>query len=205
MGIHGFSIVELMMAALIMGVVCGGGFVVFSAAQATWFTTDVNIQLQENLRKSLDRLTMELRQSKITKIQVLDSAGPNNTDVAQFSVPVICHAGDNLLDASGDVAHWGAPLTWGCSSSTCMDANDNCATVDYSLIKYGLNDSNRLVRWILDPASSVVRTDIVANDITNFQITTSGNVVSLVVTGQQKSGTSRILSAQATADVYLRN
>lgn len=201
----GLSLVEVMVTTLLMASLFGGGYLLLSTGQATWFTTDVQIQLQENLRKSIERLLVELRQTNSGQSQIFDGIGPGSSDSIRFSIPVVCHAGDNLINSSGDVAYWRAPLTWGCTSATCMDADDVCATVDYKSIEYKLDDSNDLIRQVLNDFGTVVRTDTFAKNISDFQVTASGKILTLTVTAQKSTVFKRSLSSQLTVQVYLRN
>jgi len=201
----GYSMVEVMIVVLIVTTILAGGFLIFSTGQSTWFTSDIKIRLEENIRQALEKITTELRQSRVDQSQVFDNTGPNNTDVVRFSVPVVCEAGGNLIDINGDVAHWGAPLTWGCTSSTCMDADNDCDTVDYQFVEYGLGSDDQLVRRVLDATPSVVRTDVVAQGISDFQVQVNGSVVTLTLQAQQVTVTNRTMSESMTTAIYLRN
>lgn len=201
----GFSLVELLIVILIISVIFGSGFVILSTGKATWFTTDINIQLQENLRQAMERVTAELRQTQVAQQTILDGAGPNSSDVIRFAVPITCEAGANILDSNGDVAYWGAPLTWGCTDSTCMDADNDCATTDYSLVEYRLNDSNQLLRRVLDSGSNVVSQDIFAQNISNMQLRLSGQIINVTLSAEKTSVNNRVLTAQTNSDVFLRN
>lgn len=201
----GMSFVEMLMVVLILAAMIGGGYLLLSTGQSTWFTTDVQIQLQENLRQSLERVIMELRQSNSSQYQLFDGTGPNSTDVIRFSIPVVCANNVSLIDANGNVAYWRAPLTWGCTASTCMDADNACATVDYRYVEYKLDNSNNLIRRVLDNGASEVRQDIFAKNITDFQITANGQLITLTVTAQKATVLKRSLSSQLAVQVYLRN
>jgi len=203
----GFSFVEALVVTLILALVIGGGFMIFTTGQATWFATGINIRLQENLRLSLQRISAELRHTRIAQQQILDGAGLGGSDVIRFSIPVICEAGGNLLDENGDVAHWGAPFRWGGTDSTDMDADDDCMTVDYKFVEYRLNNNNQLVRRVLDGGSAYVANSEreFANSISDFQIRINGGVITLQISAQETAENNRVLTASATMDVYLRN
>ncbi|MDP2653795.1 MAG: prepilin-type N-terminal cleavage/methylation domain-containing protein [Candidatus Omnitrophota bacterium] len=201
----GFTLVEMLMSAAILSLVMAGGYMIFAAGENTWFTTEVSIRLQENLRKSLDRMFRELHMTQTGQFQILDAAGSNNSDAVRFSIPVVCHAGDLLIDAGGNVAHWGAPLTWGCAGSACMDADDDCGTVDYKSLEYRLNSDNQLVRRVLNAADSVIREDIFAERISDLQITVNGRLMVLQLTTTHTADNGRVLTAQAGTNIYLRN
>lgn len=201
---NGFSLVELLVVVSIISVMLGGIFVVFSAGESSWFTAEAGIALQESLRRTLDHVTMELRQSKTSQIQVFDGTGLNSSDIIRFSIPVICHNGDTLLDSGGDVAQWGATLRWGCRDAACMDADDSCTTADYEYIEYRLDAGDRLVRRVLDGNLDEVREDIFANNMTDFQVT-NGPVLSIQATARVPTAMNRVLTAQTTTSLFVRN
>lgn len=200
---NGFSLVEILVVVSIISVMLGGIFVVFSAGESSWFTAEAGIALQESLRRTLDHVTMELRQIKADPI--IDGAGLNGTDIFRFSIPIICHNGDTLLDSNGDVAQWGATLRWGCRDAACMDADDSCTTADYEYIEYRLDAGDRLVRRVLDGNLDIVREDILANNITDFQGTWNNSVLSIQATARVPTAMNRVLTAQTTTRLFVRN
>jgi prepilin-type N-terminal cleavage/methylation domain-containing protein len=203
-GNKGYTLVEVMVSVLILAIFCAGGYTILASGRAAWSTAETNIAMQDSLRKSFAKLTVELRQSDTTHVQISDGTGPNSSDVIRFSVPIICHAGDNLIDTNGDVAHWGAPLTWGCTASTCMDANDDCSSTEYALVEYRINNG-KLVRRVLTTGGTVVVETTVAEDITDFQVTLASGVAHPTVTARQKSASARTLTTSIGEDVFLRN
>lgn len=203
-GNKGYTLVEVMVSTLILAVFCAAGYTILSSGRAAWTTAETNIALQESLRKSFAKLPAELRQSDTAHVQISDGTGTGGSDVIRFSIPVICHSGDNVINTNGDVAHWGAPLTWGCTASTCMDADDDCSTTDYAFVQYLINNG-ALVRRVLNAEGNAVAETTVAENITDFQATLAGGVVHLTVTATQKTATARILTTSVPEDVYLRN
>ena len=202
-----FTLIELLVTLAIILLMVAGGYAALSSGEASWFTAEAGIQVQENLRKALDQMTEELRQSKFSQVAVVQGGGTNSTDTIQFSIPVICHTGDNLLDNNGDVAHWGATLRWGCRDAVCMDFNDTCASVEYKFIKYEVISGNTLVRQVLDPAATSVRQDIIAHNISDFQIVApdASSPMTLTLSSQVQSVLNRALTATVQNSVDFRN
>lgn len=204
----GFTLTEVMLVVMLITLLIAMSYAVFFSGEGLWFVSEKRIRLQENLRAVLQKISVELRQTNSAQKNIFNAVGPNNSDSIRFSMPVICEAGGSLVDAAGDIAHWGAPLTWGCSVSTCMDADDDCASVEYKFLEYRMDAQNRLVRLVLNNALSVQRTDIIAEHLTDFQVAIdplNNRVLTLTVAAQEKTVTNRVLQAQATQDVYLRN
>lgn len=202
-----FSLVEVMVVVLILSMMVSGGYFALSSGESSWFTTEAGIQVQENLRKAVDTMTAELRQSQFSLVTITDGGGLGSTDSVRFQIPVICKTGDPLLNAAGDVAHWGATLRWGCRDAACMDADNDCATEDYQYIEYEIGTGNVLTRKVLDGSSAVVREDAVANHISDLQLTLSNatSVLTLTVTAQVDSVLNRTLSATVDEKISLRN
>lgn len=208
----GFSIVEMMFVVAILLVMLTGGYMVLFSGQEAWQTTETQIRVQEGLRHTLDRVSKELRESGANAVGTLqvvitDNTGVNGSDILLFAMPIVCEAGGSVVDVNGDVANWGAPLTWGCTASTCMDADDDCATRDYASVEYRLNNSNQLIRRVLNSASAVVRTDIFAQNVIDFQtaLSVDQNIVTLTVTASVKSALNRTITTTKSLDVRLRN
>ena len=113
----GFSLVELFVAMAIFMVVASAGSMLFMAGEAAWGLVDVRSQIQENIRRSLQRISMELQESGDDqdgnmKVFIYDGTGENGTDILRFSIP-ICPCGVSPIDENTDVKYWGAPLNWG--------------------------------------------------------------------------------------------
>ena len=74
-------------------------------------------------------------------------------------------------------------------------------------VQYEVTASNQLVRKVLSPALVVVRTDIIASNVTNMQITQSAdqNVITIQLTAQKLSPMRKVITLTKSLDVYLRN
>ena len=211
-GKKGFGLVELFAVVAIISALTATVNLMISAGQSAWFNSDAQFELQSNLRRAFEKLSRELQESGKDKngmlqVTLYDGTGVNGTDIVRFSMPALCQNNMSVIDVNGDVAYWGAPLTWGCTTSSCMDADNDCATVDYKYIEYYVDSSNRLIRRVLDNVGNEVRQDTVALNITNLQASFSAdhNVVTVVLTGQTQSVLKRTLSASTSVGVYLRN
>ena len=202
----GFTLIEFLMVSTIFSILILAGYSMLSSGEATWFTTDVQIQLQQNLRQTLEKVSKELRETSSSQVvSGLDGAGVSGSDILRFSMPVICHNGDNVMDASGNVAHWGAPLTWGCTQSSCMHKDNTCSSVDYKYIEYQINTSNQLLRRVLNNSGGLVRQDIFAQNIKDFQVSLANNVLTMTVTAYRKTDLNRSMTSSNNLSVSLRN
>ena len=82
-----------------------------------------------------------------------------------------------------------------------------CGTVNYQSIEYMINNSNQLIRRVLDNNNALVVQDIFALSVTDFQAGLNANqkVVTLTATASGKSSMNVSLSRTANMNVYLRN
>jgi len=204
-GRGGFTLVEMMIVGMLIVAATGGIYLIFSAGQASWFTTDADMRIRADLRKALQRISFELRQSRDDKKFVFDGTGVGGSDIIRFSIPIICETDGKLIDTNGDIPYWGGPLNWGCDSLSCMDQDQDCTTLEYKYIEYLLNNDQELRREILDEGLNLVQSVLVAENITDFQITSSGNIITMTVSAEHKADNNRVMSQQASLDVYLRN
>jgi len=208
----GLSLAEMMVVLIIFSMISAGIFAVFSTGQATWFNTEASIELQQNMRFTLEKVTREMNESGfdgngVSQLVISDGTGVNGTDIVRFAMPILCQSNMNVLDANGDVAYWGASLSWGCTNSSCMDADDDCSTVDYKYIQYLINTDNELIRRVLDNNNAVVQEDVFARYIVNFQATANadGDLITVQITASKSSFLNMVISASTSMDVNLRN
>jgi len=86
-----------------------------------------------------------------------------------------------------------------------MDADLDCSVLEYKYIEYLVDNNQRLRREVLDGSLVLVRSDIFAEQITDFQVTVNADMVRVAMAAGTETVTHRTLAAQAQADVYLRN
>ena len=208
----GFTLIEILVVIVIFSIIVAATYQALFTGNSLWFQTETKIKLRENLRLSIDRLIREVQQSGIDKkgisqIFILNGEGFNSSDVLRFSIPIVCEVNGNVMGNDGYVAHWGAPLTWGCHAPTCMDADNNCNTIDYKYLEYRLSKDSKLLRRVLDYNWQVIREDVIAQHIMDFQVEQSFDqrIVSIHVTAEEVSNSKAPFSVEADFDVYLRN
>jgi prepilin-type N-terminal cleavage/methylation domain-containing protein len=208
----GFTLIEMFVVTAIFTVIVGGMYLTLNTGRTTWQRTDAQMQLETDLRQVLEKMSRELRESGsdqngTMQLTIEDGAGKANSDIVRFSIPVVCKSGTSVIDANGNVAHWGAPLTWGCSSSSCMDADNDCSTVDYKYVEYRIDNSYQLVRRILNGALTLIRTDVFAVNVTDMQgsLSTDSNIVTLTITASGVTHLHLPITISRTQEIHLRN
>jgi prepilin-type N-terminal cleavage/methylation domain-containing protein len=253
---NAFTFIEAVIVMAIFSVLMGAASLTLLSSQSVWTTLDTQIQLQENLRNTMDRVSKELRQTGsdgagVMRLTVSDGTGVGGSDVIRFSIPV-CVCSNIAINASGDVANWGAPLVWG-SVSCVTDVNTivpgangkvdichlppgnpgntqdlnvalsavsahlahgdwvgacaPCTTANNKFIEYKLNAQNQLVRRVLDGGSALVREDVFAQNITDFQVRLNAeqDVATMVVTAFRETFFNRAMTRTNSMDVVLSN
>lgn len=209
---RGVTLWELMIAMTIISFCLSAIFGLLGNANASFFNADVNIDLRNSLRLASDKMTTELRntgyKAGVAQFAILTGAGVNGSDIIRFAIPIQCsNTMTTILDASGNPAYWGAPLTWGCNNSSCMDANNDCSVAEYRYIQYSLNGSQQLERKILDGALSAVSggTTVIANYISNFNVSLASEKFTIVLTGQKESAVNKTFTVSYTSKLLINN
>jgi len=205
---RGLSFIEMLVAITLAVILLGAGGVMMISGHETWSAGDAHIKIQENVRLALDRMASELRLSNTVSgqgdVQIIHGAGLGGSDAIKFSIPVVCQTGAELM-VNDAVAHWGASLRWGCKDASCMDADNNCATVDYKYIYYRIENDGFLERRVLDNTNTTVVLVNMDAQLTDLRFFLNGSVLTITVTVQEETQGGRIVSYTTSQDVYLRN
>ena len=208
----GFTLIEMLIVVALLSFLLAATYGTFLSGQSIWLKTNNTIELDENLNKAVGRIVSELRQSGhdakgVFQVSINANTGVGESDIFRFSIPVICETGGNPVNAAGDTAHWGAPLTWGCSKSSCMDGDNNCDTIEYKYIQYLLNDKHYLLRRILDFGMNTVHEDIIAENIFDMHLEPNFDqrMVTLHLKAQKDIGKKQIVKQEFEIKIRLRN
>ncbi len=220
---YGFTLVELMVVIVIFLIIFAAIYGVLSMGWQSWHTGNTHVELQQETRKAMDKMVMELRESGSGYVSITGGGS-----VITFQVPVdwdnegIDLDGDGIADVTGDVIdnngniERGAPLHLSCRKPHCEGQDDNCHYQNYA-ISY-LVGNNQLLRRVLDgyPAGNQVGADaILANNIRsdnpppnalNFG-DPAGDLtsISIEVTAQKDTVEGRTMQSTLYSQVTLRN
>src|SRR5437868_3068269 len=101
---RGFTLVELAIVVTLLTFLIAATYNTFLTGQSLWVKVDRAIELEDNLREALDRITPELSMSGHDKkgffqVWIGDNGGVNGSDILRFSIPVICESNGNPVDA----------------------------------------------------------------------------------------------------------
>jgi hypothetical protein len=200
-----------MVVVAIISVLIAGVFSVMDPGQDAWWVVGAEIRVREQLRAAQARITREFRETGSDKdgnpeMFITAGGGPDGTDMVKFAVPVWCDDTMNLIDSEGDVAQWGATLTWGCRDLACMDQDGSCAVKEYRYIEYRLSEDGRLERRVLGPDDAVVSSQVFADRITDFRAASQGGcVVAFALTGAVNTARNRTVGRTVNWEVQMRN
>lgn len=119
---NGFTLAETMVCALLLAIIFMSGSMLFVAGQSLWSFAGGHIQLQENARRTLQKVSFELRESGrdangILQLWISNNTGPNNSDILRLAMP-LCLCGRSVMDETMNIRTWGAPLSWGSTECT---------------------------------------------------------------------------------------
>ncbi|MBM3252768.1 MAG: hypothetical protein FJZ16_00755 [Candidatus Omnitrophica bacterium] len=183
----GAGIIEIAITMVIFLILIGMLYGAISSNRVTVNEAQDKVKLQQEARKTLDRLEKELRASRNSLVTI----SPTNDSVT-FQVPVDWDSDGDVVDAIGAV-EWGAEgnLNW---------------TIQYLL--GGINNQQILKR-VFNTAGIQQGTDtVIANDIGSFQITrqiAQPNRIIINLTAQRTTLDQRTLSFNAGTEILLRN
>ncbi|MBM3252423.1 MAG: hypothetical protein FJZ11_06590 [Candidatus Omnitrophica bacterium] len=203
-----FTLFEILVVCAILIFLIGGIIAVLAIGQSTWQNTETHIELQQDLRKAMMRLTKELRESGFNSagapmVSIADNTGENTSDILSFYVPVDYDNDGDIVNGAENI-EWGAPTLWANKDPDCEAPGDNCQYQDYK-IEYLINANGQFLRRVLDDADNIVREDIFANNILNFQVMRNDNVINIEITVRKNTVFGRTITRSLTSEIYLRN
>jgi len=177
-----------MVVLVIFVIVIGAVFAVEYAGRSSWKQQEAQLRAQQELRKALERIVTDLRQTRSTFLSSLNPAVPPDGAMhaaAAFRVP-------QDADNDGDVV-------------------DDSGTMEWSnIISYSMGGTNnsQLLRRVLDDAGNVLSSEVVANSITQLGFTrtaTAPNNIQVSCTFQRQEPGGQAATITSTVDVYIRN
>lgn len=103
----GFTLIEFMVSLLILSLVIGGGYALFSAGRTFWFSQGTAIAVQDYARQALDYMAMELTSAvdidsnPATRLTI-DPLRTASVNSIAFKHPVYCDGDGIWLDIDND-------------------------------------------------------------------------------------------------------
>jgi len=193
---YGFTLIELMVVALISLIILAVIFGVLSAGRQSWRTGSTQVELQQETRKAMDWMVKELRESGPAQANITGGGS-----IITFQVPVDWEPDGDVVDNNGNI-EWGAEDNLGRS-------------IQYLL--GGLNN-RQLLRKVLNgfPVGAQVGVDrILANNIRSDSPPPNAlnfgdprgdlTVISIELTAQKDAISGRTMQSILNSQVTLRN
>ena len=174
----GLTLVELMIVLLIFSIILGAIFAIMNVSRTSWQTGNVQVEMQQETRKGMDRMLSELRQSGQTVITGVPANGASYSSVT-FQIPEDSDSDGDVTDGSGNI-EWSAQIT-------------------YSL---GGLDGEQLLR------ASGGSSTVLANKITSLQFSRAAgtpNILEISLQAQKNTAQGTTIQSTVNSQVNLRN
>jgi prepilin-type N-terminal cleavage/methylation domain-containing protein len=104
----GFTLIEMLVASLIMGVITVALSVVMSLGQRSFFTGDVAIGLREQTIRAVMAMDKEISKTRPSRTNLTIGASSNTIT---FSVPQDNNADGSIVDSMGNI-EWSSSITY---------------------------------------------------------------------------------------------
>ena len=214
----GLTILETTVSVVMFVVLFATVAATLGTGRSTLITLHTSNTLNTSLNTSLERIKYELIQSGRDGNGLLqtrvDAGGPNGSKILRISVPVICQNGESLVDSTGKVNQWGAPIQWGCNGRVSCDNGIQPAaacTSTYKCVEYRISDQNELIRQIVEDDCTVALnqgtplTSVIASNIYDLQVTINSNFVTVTITAAAAAVTQDLIRVTNSFNLYFRN
>ncbi|MBU4346541.1 MAG: prepilin-type N-terminal cleavage/methylation domain-containing protein [Candidatus Omnitrophica bacterium] len=172
----GFTLVEILISIFIFSLVFMAMFMLLSGGQASFYTGDAQVELNQGLRNALITMNRELRQTRSTEINGVPADDNFYTSVT-FRVPEDVDGDGDVIDASGS-----------------MEWSGN--------INYALNADNQIIR-LVQADQSILANNISSLRFRRFA--GNLDVIQIHITAQKATALGRSLESSIMSSIKMRN
>lgn len=141
----GFTLIEILVATLIMSVIMAALFVSLSIGQSSWFIGDTAIELRDQTIRSIMNMDKELSETRPSKINLAIGAV---SSTITFYVPQDNDGDGSVVDSIGNI-EWSGAITYSLNGSNqIIRASGGVNTVvgtDIAILQFTRTD-NRLIQ-----------------------------------------------------------
>ena len=109
----GFTLIEILVASLIMSIIMGALFVSLSVGQNSWFNGDTAIELRSQTIRSIMTIDKELSATRPSKINLAIGAA---SSTITFYLPQDNNGDGSVVDSAGDI-EWSGAITYSLNGS----------------------------------------------------------------------------------------
>lgn len=106
----GFTLIETMIVLLIFSIILGAIFSTMTIGKLSWYSGDAQVEVQQETRKGLSRMSKELRQSRSSVIQGVPPDGEYHNTII-FKIPEDIDGDGDTIDNSGNI-EWSNDITY---------------------------------------------------------------------------------------------
>ena len=185
--LKGFTIIEVLVSAVIISVLIMGAFAVLDVGRSSWFAGDVRTELRKDMIRAFMAMERELRETRPVSVGAAARINLNygeSSNFIAFQIPQDSDDSDTtVLDSLGDI-EWSGNIT------------------------YLLNGNNEIVR--VAPEGT---TRVLARGITNLEFSRNRTIpddlpidlLIINITAQKASGIGKIVSETGQLIIKMRN
>jgi len=173
---RGFTLVEILVATVIMSIIMAALFMTLSVGQRSWFSGDAAIELRDQAARAIMTMDKELSVTATKGINEISLKNVNDTsNTITFHLPQDNNADGSVVDANGNI-EWSGPII------------------------YSLNASNQIIRTFGG------RTSVLANNIVTLQFRrTADRIIQVDITAQKTPRTGQQIQDKDQAIINMRN
>jgi hypothetical protein len=174
--LRGFSLVEILITVLLFTLVFMATFAVLTAGKNSWYVGDVEVEINQEMRKGLLVMNRQLRQSRSSVITGVLPNGSYYSSIT-FKVPEDTDNDGDVIDALGN-------MEW---------SND---------ITYSLNASNQIIRTF--SGNTTILANSISN-LQFRRPAGNPDVVQIYLTAQKATVLGRTLTSDIMSSIRMRN
>lgn len=138
---RGFTLVEILVTSVILGILIVALFLVLSIGQRSWLSADVTIQLRQDIARGILSMGQELKETSPAKINLTLNGSSNSIT---FEIPQDTNGDGLVVDTAGNI-EWSPNIT------------------------YSLNASNQILRTVSGGASTILANNITSLQFSRIQ------------------------------------
>lgn len=176
---------ELLIVVALFGILTSAIVLVLLSSERTWATGSGQAVLTSELRKALDRMSLELVESQPAQVLQPPANGAWNPAVV-FRVPEDRNGDGTVLDASGVIAEWSNDISF------LTGRNNSCSRTQ-------VNDPGLQPRLIAAPLANHV------TDLRFRRLVATPDIIEIQMTASTMSEEGRVMSRTMGTRVKLRN
>ncbi|MBN2830868.1 MAG: prepilin-type N-terminal cleavage/methylation domain-containing protein [Candidatus Omnitrophica bacterium] len=181
---RGFTIIEVLVSALVMSLLIFAAFAVLDVGRGSWFGGDVRTELRKEMIRAFMSMERELRETRPVSggpsARINLNFGETGNSIS-FQIPQDNDLDGTVLDSLGDI-EWSGNIT------------------------YLLNENNEIIRTAADGTSKVLALNITGLEFSRFRIPDLPNDLLIInLTAQKMSGIGKLATERGQLIVRMRN